>query len=358
MKKLDVYIIKKFLGTFFFAIALIISIAIIFDISEQLEDFLQKQAPLREIAVNYYMNFIPYFINLFSPLFVFISVIFFTSKMASNSELIAILTGGVSFRRLMFPFFLSALFLTVFSYTLGNFVIPRANKVRYEFQRKYIWNATKSYDRNIHYQIAPGIYLYMDSYNADNFTGYQFSLEKFENGKLSSKLMADYANWDSIKKKWVIHNYYTRQIFDDKENITRGSSVDTVLNITPEEFTRRDEEVESLDYFELNDYIAEQEMRGTSKVVIYLVEKHKRMAFPFSTFILTLIGVSVASRKVKGGIGLHIGIGLAISFSYILFMQVSSTFAVNGNMNPMIALWIPNIIFLILGVILYRTTPK
>ncbi len=358
MKKIDSYIIKKFLGTFFFAIALIISIAIIFDISEQLEDFLQKQAPFKEIVIDYYMNFIPYFVNLFSPLFVFIAVIFFTSKMASNSELIAILTGGVSFKRLMYPFFLSALFLTMFSYVLGNFVIPHANKIRYEFQKRYIWNVARSEDRNIHKQLAPGIYLYMDSYNAENLTGYQFSIEKFGNGKLISKLMADYGNWDSIKKKWTAHNYYIRQILDDKEIISRGASIDTALNITPEEFTRRNEEVESLDYFELNDYIDEQKMRGTSKVVIYQVEKYKRIAFPFSTFILTLIGVSVASRKTKGGIGLHIGIGLAISFAYILFMQVSATFAINGNMNPMIAVWIPNMLFLILGIFLYRTAPK
>lgn len=358
MKKLDIYIIKKFLGTFFFAIALIISIAIVFDVSEQLEDFLQKQAPLKEIIVDYYFNFIPYFINLFSPLFVFIAVIFFTSKMSSDSELIAILTGGISFRRLMVPFFLSALFLTMFSYSLGNFVIPRANKIRYEFQKKYIWNAAHTDDRNIHKQIAPGVYIYMDSYNATTATGYQFSLEKFENSKLVSKLMADNVSWDTINRKWQAHNYYIRGIFDDKETIQKGNKIDTFLNISPDEFTRRNEEVESLDYFELNKYIAEQQMRGESKVVVYLIEKHKRLAFPFSTFILTLIGVSVASRRAKGGIGLHIGIGLSLSFSYILFMQISSTFAINGNMNPIVAVWIPNALFLILGIFLYRSTPK
>ncbi|MBI5218042.1 MAG: LptF/LptG family permease [Bacteroidia bacterium] len=358
MKIIDIYIIKKFLGTFFFAIALIISIAIVFDISEQLEDFIQKEAPLREIVVDYYFNFIPYFINLFSPLFVFISVIFFTSKMSYNSELIAILTSGVSFRRLMFPFFVSALFLAAFSYALGNFVIPRANKMRYEFQKRYIWNAAHTEDRNIHKQVAPGIYIYMDSYNAANNTGYQFSIERFENGKLASKLMADFVVWDTTKNKWQAHNYYIRNIYDDYESLTRGAEIDTSLKITPEEFTRRNEEVEALDYFELNDYIAEQQLRGASKVVVYLVEKYKRIAFPFSTFILTLIGVAVASRKAKGGIGLHIGIGLTISFSYILFMQVSSTFAINGNMNPILAVWIPNILFLLFGILLYKAAPK
>jgi len=358
LKKLDLYIIKKFLGTFFFAIALIISIAIIFDISEQLEDFIQKEAPLKEIIVDYYLNFIPYFINLFSPLFVFISVIFFTSKMAYNSEQIAILTSGVSFRRLMYPYFYSALFLAIFSYTLGNFVIPQANKIRYEFQKRYIWNVAHNDDRNIHKQVAPGTYIYMDSYNAQQKTGYQFTIEKFENGKLTSKLLSEFVVFDSVNGKWQVNNYYIRHLYDNREELVRGTRLDTTLNLRPEEFTRRNEEVEALDYFELNDYIEEQQMKGASKVVVYLVEKYKRMAFPFSTFILTLIGVSVASRKVRGGVGLHIGIGLSISFTYILFMQVSSTFAINGNMNPIIAVWIPNILYLFLGIFLYKKTPK
>lgn len=358
MKKLDIYIIKKFLGTFFFAIALIVAISVVFDISEHLDDFIQKGAPLLEIIVDYYSNFIPYFVNLFSHLFVFISVIFFTSKMASNSEIVAILSSGVSFKRLLFPYFISALVLTIFSYSLSNFVIPRANKVRYEFQKRYIWNTAHSEDRNIHKQVAPGIYIYMDNYNASNQTGYRFSIEKFENSKLISKLMAESVVWDSLKNKWKINNYYIRNIFDDREELLRGVTKDTAFNVNPEEFTRRNEEVEALDYFELNNYIAEQQMRGTSRVVVYLVEKYRRMASPFSTFILTLIGVSVSSRKVRGGIGLHIGIGLAISFSYILFMQISSTFAINGSMNPILAVWIPNILFSILAFLFYKNTPK
>lgn len=358
LRKLDLYIIKKFLGTFFFSIALIISICVVFDISEHLDDFIQKEAPLVEIVVDYYSNFIPYFINLFSPLFVFIAVIFFTSRMAYNTEIIAILSNGVSFKRLLLPYFISAMVLTVFSYCLGNFIIPKANKVRYEFQKRYIWNAAHTDDRNIHKQVAPGIYIYLSNYNASTATGFQFSMEKFEGGKLVSKLMAEYVVWDSLKSKWQVNNYYIRDIYDDREEIRRGAKTDTTFKILPEEFTRRNEEVEALDYWELNDYIKEQQMRGASKVVIYLVEKYKRLAFPFSTFILTIIGVSVASRKVRGGIGLHIGIGLAISFSYILFMQISSTFAINGNMNPILAVWIPNILFAILAFVFYKKTPK
>ncbi len=358
LKKLDIYIIKKFLGTFFFAIILIISIAVIFDITERIDDFIEKEAPLSEIIFDYYMNFIPYFANLFSALFVFIAVIFFTSKMASGTEIIAILSSGISFKRFMRPYFISAVIIAVFSFVLNSYIIPPANKVRLAFTEKYIKNPYRNYDHNIHQQIDKDIYIYMESYNVANMVGYKFSIEKFKDGEIVSKLNSDYIKWNKEKGKWVIHNYTIRNVDGLNEEFVKGSRIDTVLNIKPEDFSTRNNIVETMNRSELQDFIDKQEMRGVQNINAFLIEKYKRLAFPFSTFILTLIGVSLSSRKTKAGIGLHIGLGLLISFSYILFMQISSQFAINGNFNPLLAVWIPNIIFSVIAIFLYKLAPK
>jgi len=358
LKIIDIYIIKKFLGTFIFSIIIIISIAIVFDISEKIDDFIESKAPLSDIIINYYLNFIPYFANLFSSLFIFISVIFFTSKMAYNTEIIAILSSGISFKRLMYPYFISAFILAVLSFFLGNYIIPDANKIRYQFQKDYIWNSEHNNEQNIHKQIEPGLFIYMENYAAETKTGYKFSIERFENKTLKSKLLADNVVWDSVKNKWHINNYYIRNIEKSDEKIIKGSAIDTTLNILPSDFTRRIEEVETMNMNELNEYIEEQKLQGAENIVKLLVQKYQRISDPFSTFILTLIGVSLASRKIKGGIGFHIGAGILLSFSYILFMKVSTNFAIGSNVNPLLAVWIPNILYLIIGIVLYKTTPK
>ncbi|MCX6256727.1 MAG: LptF/LptG family permease [Bacteroidia bacterium] len=358
MKIIDWYIIRKFLGTFFFAILLIIVVSVVFDITEKMDDFIEKKPTLFEIIFNYYMNFIPYFTNLFSSLILFIAVIYFTSKMASNSEIIAILCSGVSFNRLMRPYLISAILLALFSYTLGNFIIPPANKVRLQFEEKYLKNPFKNYDRNIHRQVKPGIFIYMESYNVTNQVGYKFSMEQFRDGTLVSKMLSDYVKWDEKKKKWAVSNYYIRTVDGLDEHIKQGPLIDTLIALTPDDFNKRENIVETMNFMELNSFISEQRMRGASNIDIYLIEKYKRFSFPFSTFILTLIGVSLASRKVKGGIGLHIGAGIMISFAYILFMQISSQFAIGGSLNPMLAVWLPNIIFSLIAVALYYFTPK
>jgi lipopolysaccharide export system permease protein len=357
-KIIDIYIIRKFLGTFFFAIILIISVAVVFDITERMDDFIEKHAPLDEIIIDYYLNFIPYFANLFSSLILFIAVIFFTSNLSSNTEIIAILGSGVSFRRLMLPYLVSATFIALFSFSLSNFIIPPANKVRLEFTEKYLKNPFKYYDRNIHRQVQPGEFIYMESYNVNNRVGYKFSIEKFSNGRLVSKLISDYVKWDDRLKKWKVFNYYIRNIDGVKESIVRGSEIDTSIFITPDDFNKRVEIVETMNFHELNSFIKEQQMLGTSNIDIFLIEKYKRSSFPFSTFILTLIGVSIASRKSKGGAGLHIGMGILISFAYILFMQISSQFAIGGDLNPLLAVWLPNIIFTFVGIVLYHIAPK
>ncbi len=358
LKILDKYIIKKYLGTFFYAMLLIICIVVIFDISEKIDDFLEKQAPLHAIIFDYYLNFIPYFANLFSALFTFISVIFFTSKMAGDSEIIAILSSGISYRRLMVPYFISAMILTIFSFILINWIIPPANKKRLEFSEKYIMVRLRYDEKNIHKQILPGTYVYMESYNNRWNIGYKFSIEKFENGKLKSKLISDLIQWDTTINKWRITNYVNREILDNREIVTSGRMIDTTINLTPAEFYQRTEVVEAMNYKQLNDFIDEETMIGSDRVTLWKIEKNKRMAYPFSTIILTFIGAALASRKRRGGIGMNIGLGIFLAFSYIMFMQVSTVMATNANVNPIFAVWIPNILFSIIALILYLRAAK
>ncbi|MDE5420536.1 LptF/LptG family permease [Labilibaculum sp. DW002] len=356
--KLDLYIIRKFLGTFFFAIILIISITIIFDFSEKIDNFIDKEAPFKAVILDYYVNFIPYFANLFSALFTFISVIYFTSKMAYDTEIIAILSSGVSFRRMMFPYFISALIIGVFSFFLSNFVIPPANAKRLEFTDTYLKKRFVNKERNIHRQIEPGLFIYMTNFETSSKTGYKFSLEKFEGKQLVSKLTSRSIKWNKEKEKWTIKDYFIRNIDGEKESFEHGRTKDTTFSFGPEEFGSKKYIVEAMNLPQLNAYIEQQAMRGDSNIEAYKIEKYKRMANPFSTFILTLIGVSLASRKIRGGMGLHLGIGLLLSFSFILFMQISIVFATNGSMNPLLAVWLPNIVFSIIAVYLYRIAPK
>jgi lipopolysaccharide export system permease protein len=351
-KIIDFYITRKFLGTFFYSIALIISIAIVFDISENLDDFISKDIPTRDIIFEYYLNFIPYFANLFSPLFTFIAVIYFTSKMAYNSEIIAILSSGVSYKRLMRPYLVSATIIAVFTYLLGNHVIPEANKGRVDFRNTYINQGKIQTERNIHRQIEPEVYIYMNTFTSNN-VGYRFTIEKFEDRKLKEKLTADNIRWDEESRIWIINNYWKRTFHDGYETIEKGYRLDTTLNMTPAEFKMELNLMETLNTPELNAEIASMRLRGVNSVN-YVIEKHKRRAGPFSAFILTIIGVSLASRKIKGGLGLHLGLGLLLSFSYILFQQIAVVFSINGNTPPVIAVWIPNLLYSFIALMLYK----
>ncbi len=358
MQKLDWYIIKKFLGTFFFSISLILLIVVVFDISEKIDDFIEKDAPLRGIIFDYYLNFIPYFGNLFSPLFTFVAVIFFTSKMANNTEVISILSIGISFNRFLRPFMLSAGFLAVLSFTLSNFIIPPANSERLEFENTYIKNPYKNRDKDIHMQIKPGQFIYMQSYNTKRNIGYKFSMEQFENNELKEKLFCNYIKWNETTENWTVHNYFIRKIDHLNEEIIEGDTLVLTINLHPNDFNVRRSMVETMNMFQLNDYIQEERMKGSKNLVFYIIEQQKRFAYPFATLILTIVAVAMASRKVRGGIGLHLGLGLLISFAYILFMQVSTTFATNGDLSPIIAVWIPNLLFASLGLYLLKKAPK
>ena len=358
MKILDWYIIRKFLGTFFFSLALIIAVAVIFDISEKLDDFIERKAPLKAIVFDYYFNFIPYFANLFAYLFVFISVIFFTARMAANTEIVAMLNSGVSFRRLLFPYFISAGLIAAISFYFNGWVIPHSNKIKLDFENIYIKNPVEFKDRNMHRQISPGVFMYLESYNNNNNTGYRFSLEKLENGKRTWFLNSDRILWDSLTGKWRIENYYLRTINGFHEHMESGIRKDTILNIRPADFRRRLNIIEAMDTPALNRFIHEEQQQGSANVTSYLVEKYRRTALPFSTFILMLIGVSLSARKVRGGIGAQLGIGITLSFAYILFQQISNTFAINGSIAPLLAVWIPNLIFACIAVYIVRVAPK
>ena len=351
MKKLDLYIIRKFLGTFFFSLVLILCIVVVFDLSEKLEKFLENEAPVKAIVFDYYKNFIPYFANVFSSLF--------TSKMAYDSEIIAILSTGISFRRFLFPYLMSATVIAILSFLLGAFIIPNANEKRIEFEKQYMGKRYANKEQNIHRQIAPGTYIYMSSYSVASNVGYDFSIENFRGDTLINKLTSSRITWDKENKKWVIHNWKLREIEGDKETYTTGQKLDTVMAFQPSEFSENPKKIrEQLTFPELDRYIDRMKMRGSSNVIEFQIEKYKMIANAFATFILTFIGVSISSRKIRGGMGLHLGIGLLISFSYILFMQFSTVFATNGNMNPLLAVWLPNILFAIIGVFVYRTAPK
>ena len=358
MKKIDWYIIKKFFGTFFFTLTLILLIVIVFDISEKIDNFLENEVSIQSIIVDYYLNFIPYFGNLFSPLFIFISVIFFTSKMANNSEIIAILNSGMTFQRLLIPFIISSIILGSLSFLLGNFIIPPSNKKRIDFENKYILSKNPSITKNIHLQIKKGQYIYLKSFNQKRNIGYKFTIENFNDGKLVSKLKSEYVEYDTKTNKWTINKYKTRIFEDDREKISSGSRIDTIINLKPYDFVKRKNLVETMNFFELNNYINEEEIKGSEQIVNHKIEKHKRIAFPFAAIILTLIAVAISSRKIRGGIGLHLGIGILIAFTYILFMQISTTFATNSNLPAGLSVWIPNILYALLALILLKKAPK
>lgn len=359
IKRLDRYIITKFLGTYVFAIALIISIAVVFDINEKMDKFIGNDVPLKSIIFDYYMNFIPYFSNLFSPLFVFIAVIFFTSKLAENSEIIAMFSTGMSFKRLMRPYMISAAIISIVTFGLGSYIIPKGNVTRLTFEDKYIKKKKVDYVRNVQLEVDSGVIAYIERYEDYNKTGYRFSLDKFEGKKLVSHLTARSITYDTLSTyKWTIKDYMVRELDGLKEKIYKGDKMDTTLVMEPSDFLISRNQQEMMTSPALKEYITKQKQRGFANIKDFEIEYYKRIAMSFASFILTTIGLSLSSRKTKGGMGLHLGLGLALSFSYILFQTVSSTFAINGNMPPIIAVWLPNILYAFIAIYLYKKAPK
>ena len=359
MKKIDLYIYKKFIGTFFFAITMLVLIVIIFDVSENIDSFLKNNAPWQRVVVDYYLMSVPYYINLFIHLFAFISVVFFTSKMAARTEIIAILSSGVSFWRFLYPYMLAALTIAVMSLYFGNFLIPKTNEIRRQFKDEYMERLSESAGRNVHVQIGKEEFVYVESFNFYKQYGYKFSWEKYDGTELKYKVLSDIIYHDTVAdNSWRIDPYAVRTIEGEEEHLLQGRNLDTILNLYPKDLYKMKEDFEEMDFFELRDHIQGMREKGSEGVKEYEVEMHRRMAAPAAIIILTLIGAALSSRKVRGGIGMHLGIGITIAFAYILFMQISKSYAISGDLSPFMAVWIPNFIFAALGVYLLAKAPK
>ena len=359
IKTLDKYIIKKFLGTYIFAILLILAIIVMFDINEKMDQFLR--APLKATIFDYYVNYLPYMANQFSPLFTFIAVIFFTSKMADNSEIIAMRSTGMSFKRLLRPYMISSTIIALLSFVLGAFVIPHGNVERLRFDQQYIHKKKVTTAENVQLQVDTGVVAFIQHFDNDTKTGYNFSLDKFKDKKLVSHLTAAVIQYDTLAQKrylWKITNYEVRELHGMREKIYHGDKIDSLIMMEPSDFMYSRNQQETLTSPELLDFIKKQNMRGAANLSMFEVEFHKRIAAPFAAFILTIIGVSLSCQKRKGGMGLSLGIGLALSFSYILFETISSTFAINAGWPPLLSAWIPNVIFSFIALALYRKAPK
>ena len=352
MKRLDKYIIGKFLGTFFFSIVLIMSIAVVFDLTEKMDDFFENQVSIKEVIFDYYLNFVPYFMNMFSPLFIFISVIFFTSKLAGNSEIIAILASGVSYHRMMLPYAISATLLFIMSFILTGYIIPPASEKMLTFQDKYIQRFTRENARNIQMEVEPGTILYIESFQKKSQVGYRASLEHFEGKQLTMRITADRITYDSAHY-WHLDKYIRRDFDGMYETLSRGDRLDTIIPVLPKELFYTAENAQMMPNPELKDYIDRQRQRGSGNVQAFETEWWKRWASPIGAFIMTLLGVTLSSKKVRGGMGKNLGIGITLSALYILFSTVSTTFSVTGVMSPLMSVWIPNFVFLVIGIFLY-----
>ena len=359
-KTLDRYIIGKFVGTYLFAIAMIIVVVVVFDYVEKIDDFTQMHAPVSAIIFDYYFKFVPFFINQFSALFTFIAVIFFTSKLAYQTEIVAMLSGGMSFKRLMWPYFLGALFITVLSLTMSLWLIPATQKDCVAFEQKYIARRVREqYDRHIYRQVEPGTFAYIRGFSKTTSVASFFALEQYEGSRMVGSLEASDVKFDPESKHWTAQRYVERRFDKDgEESFLQSRNLDTVINLDVVELGRLTELLTTMNIVELNDFLEQQKQKGSDSLRQIEVEHHIRYAYPFGTFILTLIGVSLSSRKVRGGTGLHIGIGIALCFSYIMLTRVFEEFAKGGSMPTLLAVWLPNLIFLVIGIYLYRKAPK
>lgn len=360
MKRLDRYILLKFIGTFFFAVALLMMIIIVFDLSENIDSFLKHDAPWQRVVVDHYLTSIPYFTNQFIHLFAFISVIFFTSKMANHSEVVAILSSGVSFRRFLLPYIEGALLLTVMSLYLGNFLIPNMNVIRREFKDQYIEHLTQSSGRNIHIQTDKDEFVYVDYYVLNQDLGYRFSAERYDGNELIYKMQSDVIYHDTADDhKWRIDFVTERYIDGDRERIVNARRIDTIIEkLKGSDFYNMKEDFEEMTFFELRDHIRMMRQRGTEGIRNYEVEMHQRMAQPAAILILVLIGAALSSRKIKGGMGMHLGFGITIAFTYVLFGQIGKALGVNGVVAPALAAWIPNVLFCFLAFYFLVKAPK
>ncbi|MBW3544616.1 MAG: LptF/LptG family permease [Bacteroidetes bacterium] len=357
MKILDRFILTKFLSAFFFVVAILVTIVCVIDLTEKNDEFIKHNLGLGQI-LGYYMAFIPYIANFITPITVFIATVFVTSKMAGHTEIIAILSSGVSFKRMMVPYLIGASIIGGLSFVLTAYVLPNANKKRVTFEQTYIKKPFRFMERNIHMKIGPETYAYLESYNNEANIGYRFTLETIRDNQLAEKLTARRLEWNADSSRWVLKEWQRREIEEMKENFSRGVSMDTTLSISPKDFGSTYHLQETFTLPELEAYIDELKSRGADNIVIYEIEKYVRFMSPFAALILTFIGVIMSSRKSRGGSGLMIAIGFLLAFLYILLFVFAKSIAEAKALSPVIAVWVPNILFTVIGLALYRTVPR
>ncbi len=358
---IDRYILKKYFTTFFFSLGLAILVSIVVDTSEKMDDFISSKVSLGGLVFGYYIYFVPYFYNLFSPLFTFLAVLLITSKMASDSEIVSILASGVSFKRLLRPFLIGAAVLAIITYLLNSWVIPETEQRRVDFQNRVLKGRKldNNWKNNIHRQLEKGQFLYLQTYNNKDSFGYHMTLERFEGLEMKQKIYAEKLYWNPESQSWALQNYFIRDFLPSgDEGIKKGDQMDISMNFNPQDVFRRNDEVGVLNNREINEFIEAEKIRGAENIDFYLIEKYRRIAFPFAGVILTLIAFVISSRKVRGGVGIHLGLGVLIGGSFMLFSHFGNTFATSGGLDPLIAVWIPNALFLLIGLYLYSKAPK
>lgn len=357
MKKLDWYIVKKFVGTFFYAILIMAVIASVIDYSEKMDDFMNKSVPF-VIVANYYKNFIPHITALLFPLFIFIATIFFTSKMAYKSEIIAILASGTSYQRFLRPYVIGALFLSSISFIANHWIVPIANKGRIDFEDGYMHYNRYASEKDIHLRVSKELYIYMQNYEFFSNSGHDFTAEKIDGILLKEKLFADRIVYDSVADNWKLSGVHIRTNDGINETLTFISDTTLKYPFKPKDLEDDDAIKEALTTPQLNAYIDQERMRGRENLNYFLIEKYRRTTQPVAAFILTIIGACISSRRVRGGSGLHLALGIVISAGYMMALQFTNTFSTKAGLNPLIASWVPNIIFGLFALYLFRRQIK
>lgn len=360
IKIIDRYIIGKYLGTFIYTLAIFVIIIVVFDLSEKMDDFMKSGLSLWGVLTKYYAGSIPFYVNMLSPLINFIAVIFFTAKMADQTEIVPILSGGVSFNRFLFPYFVSASIIFSANLLSNLYILPYTNTLKNSFENTYVKRNDPSTKSNIHMKLDNKTYIYIENFDNKTNSGYRFSLDNFNGDVLVKKIIADNIKWDSVKRKWQLSNYSIRKIDGLKESMIYGSGKlkDTILDMRPDDFSAYDNVIQNLSTTELSEKITKEKTRGTGIMNDLQFEQYKRYLHPLSAYILTLIGVALSSRKVRGGVGVSLGIGIFISFAYIVFNQFTQMFSTKGGLPPFIAVLLPTIVFGLLGIFLLKRAPK
>jgi len=352
LKILDRYIIKKFLTTFFFMILVVMLLSIIFDLAERIQEFIERQAPLSAILLDYYLNFFFYFANMFSSLILFISVIWFTSKLAQNSEIIPMLNSGKPRSRLLRPYMIATSVVVIFSFFIKNLFLRGQKKTRLDFEEQFY--RIRMIVSNYYAEISDSETIFFRMYNSDDgYLEFLGMTQRDENGDLLRIVKANKA-YNEEGNTWTLEGYMIRDIGPLNDHIRYGEFMDTLLPFVIEDMAHRENIVETMGYKQISDFITRERQKGSDEVAKHELSKYQRTSYPFAAFVLTLIGFSVSSRKSRGGIGAHLALGLLIVFAYIFFMQITSVAAVNVGFPALLASWLPNMIFGVLALVLYR----